>query len=251
MLSRDDFVLEKPLDNFGTQAIIVSRKNDFFLVFRGTQFNGLEIMFDLYSDLNVQPKIDGEIKFHEGFYDSYYRVEKDIVEFLKGNLKDGKNLYITGHSLGGALATIATWDLEKKFREKIGSCYTFGSPAVASKNLEKSTPIFRIITNYDIVPRIIKDFKPLMKKINKKIQKSSSDWTGIDAEKCLSYIHSGSAYPLNKGNKALIEYSAEKFLPWLTFKFFIFRCAGDGFWNALLGDHKIRNYINEVKKIIQ
>ena len=65
-------------------------------------------------------------------------------------------LYTTGHSLGGALATIAT------YRYAPTALYTFGSPRVAGSKLakfmnnknESSLHIYRFVNSTDIVPRV-------------------------------------------------------------------------------------------------
>ena len=56
-----------------------------------------------------------------------------------------KSLFITGHSLGGALATVAIKRLSH--RAGISACYTFGSPRVANKNwiVGIKTPIYRLV----------------------------------------------------------------------------------------------------------
>jgi triacylglycerol lipase len=90
---------------------------------------------------------------HAGFRAAYESVGKDIEEELLklGNLP----LYITGHSLGAALATVATQRLEHnpRIREKIAACYTFGSPRVGNSeyDLEFKSPIYRVVNTTDIV----------------------------------------------------------------------------------------------------
>jgi triacylglycerol lipase len=66
------------------------------------------------------------------------------------DLKD-KPLLITGHSLGGALATIATKRL--KHKAGIAACYTFGSPRVGDEEwiANIKTPIYRLVNAADCV----------------------------------------------------------------------------------------------------
>ena len=68
-------------------------------------------------------------------------------------LPDGYSLYITGHSLGGALAVIATKELD---RDTLAACYTFGSPRVGNEEFgeEIRAPIYRIVNAADGVPRV-------------------------------------------------------------------------------------------------
>ena len=59
--------------------------------------------------------------------------------------------YITGHSLGGALAQIASAAL---IRDNLATCYTFGSPRVGTAGFDEQVkcPHYRVINNWDLVP---------------------------------------------------------------------------------------------------
>lgn len=81
---------------------------------------------------------------------------------LPSNLISGKKIYLTGHSLGGALASLCAFDLRSKFREldenSIES-YTFGSPRVGNIGFSlaynrKIPCTYRFVNNDDIVPSI-------------------------------------------------------------------------------------------------
>jgi hypothetical protein len=62
-------------------------------------------------------------------------------------------LYITGHSLGGALAQIASAVLE---RDNLAACYTFGSPRVGTERFDREVkcPHYRLVNDWDIVPGV-------------------------------------------------------------------------------------------------
>ena len=59
-------------------------------------------------------------------------------------------LYITGHSLGGALAVVATW---YQSSQRLAACYTFGAPRVCNEELIDwfKTPIYRVVNGPDPV----------------------------------------------------------------------------------------------------
>ena len=57
------------------------------------------------------------------------------------------------HSLGGALAVVASEELE---RDSLAACYTYGSPRVGNEEFgeEIRVPIYRIVNAADGVPRV-------------------------------------------------------------------------------------------------
>ena len=94
-----------------------------------------------------RPTLVGEV--HRGFNQAFLSVEPQIHAHLKELA--GIPLYITGHSLGGALATLATWYISA---DALAACYTFGSPRVGDGGLMNHfrTPIYRIVNGADPVP---------------------------------------------------------------------------------------------------
>ena len=87
--------------------------------------------------------------FHRGFHGCYQSVHEEIERRLAGT--EDLPLYIAGHSLGGALAVIATW---YQSGQRLAACYTFGAPRVGDHLLMGSfrTPIYRIVNAADPVP---------------------------------------------------------------------------------------------------
>lgn len=142
-----DFHLVQTFDKFGTQAFLAKRDSFAVLAFRGTEKDGGDITTDLKADLRRTRKG----RLHSGFRSAYQGVAYDIEKAID-DLGDTP-LYITGHSLGGALATIATQKLE---RDSLAACYTFGSPRVGADELDGKirVPIYRIVNSADIVTRV-------------------------------------------------------------------------------------------------
>ena len=116
------------------------------LAFRGTEpkeFN------DIKADLKAwKSKSKTKGRVHDGFYDEVNKVWKDIKE----KLSTSKPLYICGHSLGGAMATIAASRLQNKCKE----LYTFGSPRVGNKKWVESVNVkhYRWRNNNDLVTKV-------------------------------------------------------------------------------------------------
>jgi len=144
--------------DIGVQAFFVRniRNKYAVLAFRGTEVGErADIKADvLVLKVSMKTVHGAMLKIHQGFSNAYLKIHDDIEKSLLSNLND-MPLYITGHSLGGALATVATKLLENKkmFRDQIAACYTFGSPRVGNKLFARDfkCPIYRVVNTTDIV----------------------------------------------------------------------------------------------------
>lgn len=144
-----DFTLGKTFDRNGTQAFIVSNSSFAVLAFRGTEADSIK---DIKADAKaVLVDCDSGGKVHQGFDDAFNAVAQDIQHELNNEKYATLPLYITGHSLGGALATIAA----KKLSHNAGlaACYTFGAPRVGNEEWisQIKTPLYRIVNAADCV----------------------------------------------------------------------------------------------------
>ena len=116
-----------------TQAFVAvnGKSGQAVLAFRGTEADRIG---DIRADVKARHAIcptGGRV--HEGFHTHYNDAESEILRVLDDNRVKGKPLFITGHSLGGAVATIATRRLTEDHR--IAACYTFGSPRVGTEGM--------------------------------------------------------------------------------------------------------------------
>lgn len=140
----------KFFDVDGAQCHAVWNKKEYILCFRGTEPDELT---DLLADLNAIPR--GSMTHgwvHSGFRKELDKLWEQLVAHQKKHT--GKKFYITGHSLGAAMATIAT----SRFEEftKVELLTTFGSPRVGTRKFVKhiSTPHNRVVNNNDVVTRV-------------------------------------------------------------------------------------------------
>jgi len=152
--------LETTFDYDGTQAILVSYKDSskkfIVLAFRGIERDSMR---DIKTGVKAKITTEEDGRIHTGFKKAFEAVRLEIEEYLekgKENEEAIQNwpLFITGHNLGGALATIAAKRL--RTRGVIPACYTFGSPRVGDDKWITGidSPIYRIVNAADCVPNL-------------------------------------------------------------------------------------------------
>lgn len=144
----------------GTQAFLLYEASDpdspvAVLSFRGTEPSQV---LDIMSDLDCRKVRYAGGHVHNGFYEAYSSVQgqiTDLVQALPGDCP----LYVTGHSLGGALATIAAYDIDANIR-RVQAVMTFGSPRVFDNRMANIFAIalsgryYRIFNRSDVVARV-------------------------------------------------------------------------------------------------
>ncbi|KAF5465816.1 hypothetical protein F2P56_015788 [Juglans regia] len=149
------------------------------IAFRGTEQARWK---DLRTDLMLVPaglnpeRIGGdfkqEVQVHSGFLSAYDSVRTRIISLIKsaiGHIDDLSepllkwHVYVTGHSLGGALATLLALELSSsqlaKCRAISVTMYNFGSPRVGNKKFaevynRKVKDSWRVVNHRDIIPTV-------------------------------------------------------------------------------------------------
>lgn len=99
-------------------------------------------------------------RFHSGFVESLDEIWSPLFKAVEAAVtKKDRPFFVTGHSLGGALALLAAWRLQRNMIP-VQAVYTFGAPMVgndiAAKAFEKEFPnrIFRYVDSGDMVPTL-------------------------------------------------------------------------------------------------
>jgi len=167
LLDRSGFELLKAFSVATTQGFACKRSAPgeapyVVVAFRGTEGKISEWL----TNADVVPKDIGKAKVHSGFWKAFNEPENragpTVADVVSGIMADSRALdqngdplplFFTGHSLGGALALMATQALAPNID---GACYTFGAPRVANYEYFKDikTPVFRVVNSSDIVPRV-------------------------------------------------------------------------------------------------
>ncbi|NEQ43181.1 MAG: lipase family protein [Leptolyngbya sp. SIOISBB] len=155
-----------------TQAFIFRKEQHIVLVFRGSQqaadwSTNFKFRMKQFAFMNTaQEAVPPEGEVHRGFHDAWQSVEDNILAQLRHWWTPESQLWVTGHSLGGALATLAATSLEYQ-GFTVSGLYTFGQPRVGDwaftreVNERMGDRMFRYVNNNDIVPLTPPQFNPL------------------------------------------------------------------------------------------
>jgi triacylglycerol lipase len=146
-------------DHFNTQAYLAANDQTCILAFRGTQ---PDMIADWLCDMDCAfiPAPGGmEGRIHAGFWKGLDSVWPNVWTALQKE-RGTRSLWITGHSLGGALAVLATARLHFTLSQPVNGMYTYGQPRVGDKEFCAcfdqgfGDKAFRFVNFHDIVPRI-------------------------------------------------------------------------------------------------
>jgi Lipase (class 3) len=141
-------------------GFVATKDRDAFIIIRGTRtayewYNNTAIKYDKY--ISVAGKKWGITT--KGFYSIYLDIREELVAVLE-RLKNVDRIFIAGHSLGGALATLTIPDLiDSGIDPAKIIVYTFASPRCGDRELAtklnySGVQHWRIANTEDIVPTL-------------------------------------------------------------------------------------------------
>jgi hypothetical protein len=147
-----------------TQCFVAHNSESVVLSFRGTEINNFIGAFDDWRrnmELIAEPDESGGL-VHLGFRKDLKEVWGEVKEYLRPLLDGtGRTLWITGHSLGAALATLAAERAVREAQFKVQGVFPYGSPRIGDdvfkakyNALGLGAVTFRFINNQDVVPKI-------------------------------------------------------------------------------------------------
>lgn len=142
-------------------AVVMSNKRCVVLAFRGTDMHSLR---DWFVDLRASTDSVKHGRVHKGFLKAWYGLRKGVVDAIKGHGAADKIFWVTGHSLGGALAGLYAYSetFERLLFKgpHIDRIVTFGQPLFGNDELsdlmrkEFLGRYFRVVNGLDIVATV-------------------------------------------------------------------------------------------------
>jgi triacylglycerol lipase len=150
--------------NSDTQGFVAQNAQVVIVAFRGTQ---PKVPIDWMTDFQAKHVTWGPFAgmVHKGFHDALHAVWEIAFggrEILPARLlaRGDRKVWITGHSLGGALAELCAAQAQIASHVPVQGVYTFGQPRCGDDGFAEliqaalGQRIFRFINDKDIVPRV-------------------------------------------------------------------------------------------------
>lgn len=113
-------------DHSGSEAVLVCKNGIAALVFRGTEFTRGHLG-DIAANIGRPTKWAGPGRAHRGYVNALERIRFSARE-MADKRNGGDKFFVTGHSLGGAMAVLyAAWATTQA-GQRVDGLVTFGAP---------------------------------------------------------------------------------------------------------------------------
>lgn len=142
-------------------AFVASNDKVITVVFRGTNQDEID---DWLADARISWDTVEEGTIHRGFKRATDSVLSMVLEGVKEHGGSSKRIWVTGHSLGGAMALVFAYDCIKSGELKLTGVVTFGQPMVADARLARflndklNGKYLRFVNGGDLVPCVFPTF---------------------------------------------------------------------------------------------
>lgn len=126
---------------YDTECAVLTNSKIIIVAFRGTE--GITGVQDWATSadhlMRDAPSSWGNVKVHRGFYNALKEVYQDVRTYVREQIQQNGNrkVFLTGHSLGGALATVCAYRFQQVGSVYVHGVYTFGAPRVGDKDFKK------------------------------------------------------------------------------------------------------------------
>ena len=202
--------------NNGAQGHAACNNDDLVITCRGTQPTQVN---DLYADLDTIPKRHAEGWVHEGFRREARKLLPMIINYVRQY--PNRTIWLTGHSLGAAMALYITQELEYEGLNPT-MLFTYGCPRLGNQTYVNciKTEHHRYVNCNDVVTTV------------------PPTWLGFRHDGNQHYINFyGNIRPLTTWQTIKDKWRAHK-RSWLSGKWF------DG-----IDDHSVDLYASKIKNI--
>ena len=124
------------LDSGSTQFFAATTNDALIISFQGSTMSVSDLGQDwIDNDLDMLPQGRSQwgrgVVLHDGFIDAAKIVFPQVKNIIEQH-GQGKKIWITGHSLGGALAVLNAMYVEKEMRRQVQGVYVYGAPPVGN-----------------------------------------------------------------------------------------------------------------------
>jgi hypothetical protein len=155
------FPAHEVVRNGPAKGVVMIDGTDAVIAFEGT--NGLDDIGDWFANIDTSPGSITEGAVHGGFLDHYNRVADQVLKVLDNHAIS--HVWVTGHSLGGAMAVLCAMDLERRGTVTVRGVMTFGQPLLLVPNCARVVNEklwgrhMRFINEADVVPCVAPGFR--------------------------------------------------------------------------------------------
>lgn len=172
---------------------VIETRSEVLVCYHGTQFGKIfgSGAKELVHDLDIsRAKMDfggQEVSVHSGFK-AEFESSKDSLYKILASVDIKKDIHLSGHSLGGAVAQIAALDLTTNRRAAVKKVTTFGGPRVFTQDAAK---LYNDKGLGDVTLRVKQDKDPVPRLVPRGVYHHTGNKIKLQSSKG---IHSGGVY---------------------------------------------------------